>query len=103
MNDVQRLAYLRAMGIESYVSRRDLPGALPSRRLRLVRAESRPLSAPLPPGSSSRLAPDQASPADAVNRAADTAALDSLRAGIPASPPSRPESIATPAAAVGLQ
>lgn len=37
MNEVQRLAYLRALGVESFCSRRDLPGALPSKRVRVVR------------------------------------------------------------------
>ncbi|MEE4659274.1 MAG: hypothetical protein V2J89_02330 [Halieaceae bacterium] len=35
MNELRRLAYLEAMDIPSYVSRCDLPGAQPSRRLRL--------------------------------------------------------------------
>ena len=37
MNEVQRLAYLRALGVESFCSRRDLPGALPSKRVRVIR------------------------------------------------------------------
>ena len=37
MNEIQRLAYLEAMDIPSFVSRRDLPGAAPSRRFALVR------------------------------------------------------------------
>ena len=37
MNEVQRLAYLRALDIESFCSRRDLPGALPSKRVRVIR------------------------------------------------------------------
>jgi hypothetical protein len=39
VNEIQRLAYLDAMGIDSYVSRVALPGAAPSRRLRIVRRE----------------------------------------------------------------
>lgn len=37
MNEIQRLAYLEAMDIPSFVSRRDLPGAAPSRRFRVLR------------------------------------------------------------------
>ncbi len=37
MNELQRLAYLQAMEIDSYVSRVALPAAAPSRRLRIVR------------------------------------------------------------------
>lgn len=37
MNEARRLAYLRAMEVDSYVSRWDLPGACPSRRLPAAR------------------------------------------------------------------
>ena len=37
MNEIQRLAYLDALGIDSYISRSQLPAAAPSRRLRVVR------------------------------------------------------------------
>lgn len=37
MNELKRLAYLRAMGTDAYVSLRQLPGAAPTRRLALVR------------------------------------------------------------------
>ncbi len=40
MNEPQRLRYLHALGIDSYVSRRQLPGAAKTRRLALVRAET---------------------------------------------------------------
>ena len=36
MNEISRLAYLDALGVESYVSRHQLPGARPIQRLRLV-------------------------------------------------------------------
>lgn len=38
MNELNRMRYLQAMGIDAYVSRQALPGALPTRRLALVRA-----------------------------------------------------------------
>ncbi len=47
MNEIKRLAYLEAMGIDSYVSRVPLPGAAPSRRLRIVRRR-RPTMTPVP-------------------------------------------------------
>lgn len=37
MDELQRLAYLEALGIPGFVSRHDLPGAAPSRRVQLVR------------------------------------------------------------------
>ncbi len=40
MNELQRLAYLDAMGIDSYVSRTGLPGAAPTLRARLLRREA---------------------------------------------------------------
>jgi hypothetical protein len=36
MNELRRTAYLEAMGVDSYVSRRQLPGAAPTRRLIIV-------------------------------------------------------------------
>lgn len=38
MNDLRRLVYLQAMGIDGYVSRRQVPGAAVTRRLAVVRA-----------------------------------------------------------------
>lgn len=38
--EINRLAYLDAMGVDSYVSRRDLPAAAPSRRLCIVPREA---------------------------------------------------------------
>lgn len=40
MNELRRMAYLDAMGIDSYVSRSQLPGAGPTRRLAIVRSLS---------------------------------------------------------------
>ncbi len=39
MNELGRMQYLDALGIENYVSRRQLPGAAPSRRLVIVRRQ----------------------------------------------------------------
>lgn len=45
MNELRRTAYLEAMGIDSYVSRRQLPGAAPTRRLVVAK---RAVGAPAP-------------------------------------------------------
>ena len=42
MNEIDRMRYLQAMGVDSYVSRRQLPGAAPTRRLALVRSSQLP-------------------------------------------------------------
>ncbi|MBP6724516.1 MAG: hypothetical protein KA137_06735, partial [Halioglobus sp.] len=42
MNEIRRSVYLRAMGVDSYVSRRPLPGAAETRRLALLRAVPAP-------------------------------------------------------------
>jgi hypothetical protein len=49
VNELTRLAYLDAMGIDSYVSRAALIGAAPSRRMRLVQTASvSPAEEPVP-------------------------------------------------------
>ena len=45
--EIRRLAYLEALGIDGYVSRRALPGAADSRRLRLLSAAPQPASSPI--------------------------------------------------------
>ena len=42
MNEIRRLDYLQALGIDSYVSRRQLPAAAPTRRAGLRRAAAAP-------------------------------------------------------------
>lgn len=42
MNEIKRTLYLQAMGIDSYVSRHQLPGAAPIRRLALVHPNPAP-------------------------------------------------------------
>jgi hypothetical protein len=59
MNEPQRLSYLQAMGIDSYVSRAQLPGAAQTRRVAIVRelqaktsigpSTSTPVPSPSPP------------------------------------------------------
>lgn len=46
MHDLRRTAYLEKLGIDSYISRRQLPGAAPTRRLALRRADE-PASMPV--------------------------------------------------------
>lgn len=72
MNEARRVAYLDAMGIDSYVSRSQLPGAAVSRRLQVVRtvpaapvAEPPAVAIDMPDLSSAgkpRSAPDHTSP-----------------------------------------
>lgn len=50
MNELRRMAYLDALGIDSYVSRSQLPGAAVTRRLAIVSALSR--AVPVLPGNS---------------------------------------------------
>lgn len=52
MNEIQRLSYLDAMGIGSYVSRRQLPAAAPTRRLRIRRASESTEAEPVPAATS---------------------------------------------------
>jgi hypothetical protein len=44
MNELNRMRYLQAMGIDSYVSRQQLPGAALTRRLALVRKAQSPMA-----------------------------------------------------------
>ena len=56
MNELRRLATLEAMGIAAYVSRRQLPGAAPTRRLAVVRQpRTETLQSPAMPQVASRL------------------------------------------------
>lgn len=60
MHELTRMAYLEAMGIDGYVSRHQLPGAAPTRRLALVPvaatpvAKARPAMPDIDPGPSVR-------------------------------------------------
>ena len=45
MHELTRMTYLEAMGVDSYVSRRQLPGAAPTRRLAVQRSTSTPQAA----------------------------------------------------------
>jgi hypothetical protein len=47
MHELTRLAYLDAMGIDTYVSRKQLPAAAPSRKLRVVRRSAPPITPPV--------------------------------------------------------
>lgn len=64
MNELNRMRYLDALGIENYVSRRQLPGAAPTRRLAIVRAEPAAPAVPEPPAAASRERAASAPPAD---------------------------------------
>jgi len=46
MHELTRLAYLDAMGIDSYVSRTQLPAAAPTRKLRVVRRSAQAVEPP---------------------------------------------------------
>lgn len=58
MNEFQRLAYLEAMDIPTFVSRRDLPGAAPSRRVVLVKAAAPALPRAAPPTDPGKRKPE---------------------------------------------
>jgi len=51
VNELQRLSYLDAMGVDVHVSRGQLPGAAPTRRLALLRQPVGSPSDPVPPAS----------------------------------------------------
>lgn len=51
MNELRRMAYLDAMGVDSYISRGQLPGAAATRRLAIVRPAMPPVSSPATPAS----------------------------------------------------
>ena len=58
MNELNRMRYLQAMGIDAYVSRAQLPGAAPTRRLALV-ARQAPATAVPPAPEPTKTAPAQ--------------------------------------------
>lgn len=49
MDELRRMSYLQALGVDGYVSRVQLPGAAPSRRLALVRVPAPARPAPVAP------------------------------------------------------
>ena len=93
MNELKRLAYLQALGTDTYVSQRQLPGAAPTRRLAVVRkspaagAQVAPqqgaaTAPPRPPSSAPAVDPSgaAASPAPAAARTGKSPAAGSPRA-----------------------
>jgi len=91
MNELRRLAYLEAMDIPSYVSRCDLPGAQPSRRLRLQ-----------PPVVVSQVAGDAVAAEPAVPQQVPAGAREALASKKPAAvaPSAAPDRQQRPAADV---
>ena len=65
MNELNRMRYLQAMGVDAYVSRSQLPGALPTRRLALV---AQVPQAPAPPAAQPRGKPGQIPQLDVVEK-----------------------------------
>ena len=49
MDELRRMSYLQALGVDGYVSRVQLPGAAPSRRLAMVRSPAPVQPAPVAP------------------------------------------------------
>lgn len=82
MNEIDRMRYLQAMGVDSYVSRQQLPGAAPTRRLALVH------TAQLPAASNEPLAQAQVPEMPQVGRVAARSAPKSqpVAAAKPVSP-----------------
>jgi hypothetical protein len=64
MNEIRRMAYLEAMGVDAYVSRQQLPGAAPTRRLAIVPSVPRaiPPVADNPAPVASIIAPPRSAP-----------------------------------------
>lgn len=62
MNELRRMAYLEAMGVDSYVSRRQLPGAAVTRRLVIVPTRLAPPAAQQGAGSEAKQALATAAP-----------------------------------------
>ena len=69
MNELRRMAYLEALGVDSYVSRSQLPGAALSRRLKVVAAPVSTAYEPLPdiPESPAQSVPRDTPPVAAAN------------------------------------
>ncbi|MEP5764999.1 MAG: hypothetical protein ABJ308_10400 [Halieaceae bacterium] len=88
MNELQRLAYLEAMDIDSYVSRVALPGAAPSRRLRVIRRPQAAVSAAAPsqppPTAVSPQAPPQVDASAALKASLAPTARDKPQPRAPA-------------------
>jgi hypothetical protein len=68
MHEIRRMAYLEALGIDSYVSRNQLPGAAPTRRLAIVSTRA----TPLPQGGARETPSVRAIPTPAQRREAGT-------------------------------
>ncbi len=93
MNEVQRLAYLEAMDIQTFVSRRNLPGAAPSRRFRIARLPASVAAAPTPPAAKERVPAAKERPPAAL----DLPELESKPKAAPAAmAPTRPQATDTP-------
>ena len=101
MHELTRLAYLDAMGIDTYVSRNQLPAAAPSRKLRVVRSSAQSKTPPVAAIAPS-LAPQQqvrAQPTGDSGAAALKASLgDASPAPVPAMDTAPAETPATAAA-----
>ncbi|MFT4613551.1 MAG: hypothetical protein ACI9NT_000692 [Bacteroidia bacterium] len=65
MHELTRLAYLEAMGVDSYVSRHSLAGAVPTRRLALLRTpvDNAPANGSAVDSSSAHMPPQRERPA----------------------------------------
>ena len=75
MNELNRMRYLDALGIDNYVSRSQLPGAAQTRRLVIVRSEN---TAPVPAEPAADAQPGQAVPVRPSSMP-DLSVLDEVR------------------------
>jgi hypothetical protein len=81
MNELRRMAYLDAMGVDSYVSRNQLPGAAPTRRLAIAPTGTLPRSAAAPVAvKTSALATVAVSTSAVATAAVSTAAVSTAAA-----------------------
>jgi len=86
MNELTRMAYLEAMGVDSYISRAQLPGAAMTRRLVLVPHGAKTAGIAATTGTAAAPAPQQERPAEKIQSALPMPALDAARPR-----PKRPE------------
>lgn len=90
MNELRRMAYLDALGIDAYVSRGQLPGAAVTQRLAIVPSQSRPAS----PVTSGVVIEDE--PASAALRELESRPVAAQVPHIDSAPRSPSSPVATP-------
>lgn len=98
MNELRRMAYLEALGVDSYVSRTQLPGAAASRRLQIVAAPVATASAPSPanpatPETAGISIPWDILPGEPANTVPQAATNTAVSSALPTRAPRQIESV----------